>query len=122
MKLNTILLWLARISGTLVLAFVLFFVLAYTIGPEEQGGGPLSTHDMVTFIFFPVSTIVGLALALKWEGIGGAITVFGMISLIVIRPDLASSALIMAIGLIPGLLYLSYWLLSRRVYPGSGQY
>jgi hypothetical protein len=73
----------------------------------------ISSLDLVTLLFFPLSTIIGLALAYKWKGIGGIITVGGMISLHIIRPDIASNLLISAFA-IPGLLYIIYAVWSKK--------
>jgi len=105
--------WIARIVGIVVLAFLLFFVLADLLN-KDSGDSPLPLQDKVAFIFFPLSTIVGLGLAWRWEGLGGLITIAGLIGLLTIRPDLFSSPLLMAIIAIPGLLFLLYWFLSRR--------
>lgn len=73
----------------------------------------VSNSDIVSLLLFPGSTIIGLLLAFKWKGIGGLITVGGMILLHIIRPDLASSALISAFA-IPGLLYIIYSVWSKN--------
>ena len=106
--------WIARIWGSLILAFVLFFVLAYMFGDEGLGFENLSNRDIITFICFPVSSVVGLSVALKNEKIGGLITTLGIIGLLIIRSDLSSNLYIM-IGIVPpGILYLVYWFLSKR--------
>ena len=106
--------WIARIWGGLIILFVLSFFLADVLGGEQMVGEPLSTKDKITFAFFPLGTIVGLVLAWKWEGVGGLITVLAMIGLLIIRPDLLSSFYFIAIGMIPGLLFIGYWYLSRN--------
>ena len=100
--------WVARISGSLILAFLLFMVLAHVFGNEENGNGFQNTGEIIAFVCFPISSIIGLSLALKWDGIGGIITVLGMMGLLIIRPDLLLAPLVM-IPFIPGLLYTFYW-------------
>jgi hypothetical protein len=73
----------------------------------------MKSSDVPTYILFPISTIIGLLIAYKWKGIGGLITVGGMIGLHVVRPDLASSVLISAFA-IPGLLYIIYVVWSKK--------
>ncbi len=108
--------WIARIWGTLVLLFVIFFLLMDIFGTGyDEASGALSPRDGITFIFFPLSTIVGLALAWKWEGLGGLITIVGVIGLLIVRPDLLSSISMIAGIAIPGILYLVYWYMTRRV-------
>jgi len=111
-KVTKTIIWIARIWSALILAFVLFFLLAYIFGNDESGEGFRSVSEIVQFICFPVSTVVGLSIALKFEGLGGFITVIGMIILFILRPDLIFNPL--AIMIIPGLLFITYWYLSRN--------
>lgn len=112
-KFTTTIRWIARISGSLILAFILFFILAYLFGEDESGDGFRNTNEVLSFIFFPVSTLVGLGLAYKWEGLGGIITIIGVIALFIVRPDLLNSIL-MAIPVIPGVLYSTYWIMKKK--------
>ncbi len=105
--------WIARIWGSLILAFVLFFVLAHIFGNEESGGGFRNTGEVITFIFFPISSVIGLSIALKWEGLGGLITIGGIIGLFIMRFDLISNLYFIAGIAPPGILYIFYWYLSK---------
>ena len=107
----TIIRWIARVLGTLTLTFLLFMVIGEFFGSEEMGI-IISSEDLISLLFFPISTIIGLGLAYKWEGIGGIITVIGMIGLHIVRPDLASN-LIISMFAIPGLLYFIYAVWSK---------
>ena len=105
---------IARIWGTLILAFVLFFALAHVFGDAESDEVPISRKDLITLIFFPGFTILGLSMALKWEGIGGLIATLGIVGLFIIRTDLLNSPYFI-IGIAPpGIFYLIYWFLSRK--------
>lgn len=104
--------WIARIWGTLILAFVLFFVLAHIFGDEESGGFQ-GTSEIITFIFFPVSSVIGLSIAWKWEGLGGLITTLGIIGLFIMRFDLISNLYIIVGIAPPGILYVLYWYLTK---------
>ena len=99
-KIKAIVRWVARILGSLILAFVLFFLLAQIFGEDESGNGFQNTKEVISFLFFPISTLIGLSLAFKWEGLGGIITIVGMTGLFVIRPDLLNS-IYMTIPIIP---------------------
>jgi hypothetical protein len=109
---------IARMWGSLFLLFLLFMVGAHVIdaitGTEGASGkGFESVSETLLFFFcFPVGTMVGLALAWKWEGLGGVITVGGFIGLFVMRPDLISNPYMVGMG-ICGLLFLAYWALTR---------
>ncbi len=113
-KINGVIRWAARILGTSVAVFVLFFLLADLFGTEEAGIGAMSTKDGIAFIFFPIGTIIGLGLAWKWEGLGGLITVISMIGLVIVRPDLLSNPLLIGAVVVPGLLFILYWYMSAQ--------
>ena len=110
-KIGTIIRWVARISGSMILIFIAFFVVAHIFGEEESGNGFRNTKEVIIFLFFPISTLIGLSLALKWVGLGGIITTVGMIGLFILRPDLLNS--IVAIPIIPGILCIIYWLMTK---------
>lgn len=115
-RIATIILWIARIWGSLSLAFLLFMVGGSVIGTFTGGSNPNgafnSTSEMVSFLFFPLSTILGLVLAWKWEGLGGWITIDGIVGFHIIRPDLIFDLWIDGLA-IPGLFFLIYWILSK---------
>ncbi|NNC94688.1 MAG: hypothetical protein HKN92_03940 [Chitinophagales bacterium] len=113
-KTQKTILWLARILGSLYLAFALFFLLAHMFGEEESMSGFQNTKEILTFMCFPVTVIVGLAIAYKWEGLGGFIAAAGMAGLYMLRPELISNYF-MAIPLLPALLYITYWWLSKKM-------
>lgn len=113
-RLANIIRWIARILGALILIFVLFFLLMDVFGSQESfGEGMISIYDYIAFICFPISTIIGLAIAFKWEGLGGLISTVGFLCLLFVRPDLSSSLLMMSL-VIPGLLYIIHWIMTRK--------
>jgi len=113
-RIITVIRWIARIWGTLILAFVLFFVVALIVGGDESGDGLFNTREVITFIFFPVSTVIGLSIALKREGLGGLITTLGMIGLLIMRLDLLSNPYFIVGIAPPGILYIVYWYVTKR--------
>jgi len=108
--------WIARIWGSISLAFLVFFVGAHLIASLTGDGEPLgkfnSESEMISFAFFPVSVIIGLGIAWKWEGLGGLITIAGIIGFHVMRPDLIFNVMIDGLAA-PGLFYILYWFLAR---------
>ena len=103
--------WVARIWGTLNLAFILLFVIAHLVG-SVTGRGEKLGNPTTDFILFPLSIIIGLAIALKWELAGGVITILGIILFHISRADMGFNLLIDSLAA-PGVLYLLYWLLDR---------
>lgn len=113
-RITTLIRWIARIWGTLILVFVLFFIVALIVGGDESGEGLFNTKEIITFIFFPLSSVIGLSIALKREGLGGLITTLGIIGLFIMRFDLISNAYFIAGIAPPGILYMVYWYLTKR--------
>ena len=111
-RIATIIRWTARISGSLVLAFLLFFLLAHVFGNDESGEGFRNSREVISFIFFPISTVIGLAVALKWEGLGGIIILTGLVGIFILVPDLRTNIYMIA-PIIPGLLFIIFWLLTK---------
>ena len=112
-KTLNIILFSARFLGTITIVFLLYMTIGELIGSNEDKSRLTSSSDIVSLLLFPISTIVGLLVAYKWEGTGGLITVLGMITLHILRPDLASNLLISAFA-IPGLLYIIYAVWSKK--------
>lgn len=112
-RLTTIILWIARILGSIIIAFVLFFLIAHVFGNNESGEGFRDSKEIITFILFPIGTLIGLVIAWKWEGLGGLITTVSMIGLLILRPELWDSFFIV-IPIIPGFLFIIYWFISKN--------
>jgi hypothetical protein len=108
--------WIARIWSSISLASLVFFVGAHLIASLTGDGEPIgkfnSVSEMISFAFFPVSLIIGLGIAWKWEGLGGFITIAGIIGFHIMRPDLIFNVMIDGLAA-PGIFYILYWLLSR---------
>jgi hypothetical protein len=114
--LNLVIRWIARIWGTLIWAFVTFFLLAHIFGDADAAPGWWrDPRELITFLVFPVGTVIGLAMAWKWEGVGGLIVTLGMVI------GLSTGGghwdeLFFSVGVLgPGVLYLLSWSLSRLV-------
>lgn len=110
--------WTARILGGINLVFLLFMVGAHIsaaiVNPDEARGNDFNSfQEMASFLFFPVSTIIGLFMAMKWDGLGGIITLGGIIAFHSIRPDLFLDPMIDGLAA-PSLLFLLYWIISKK--------
>lgn len=122
--------WTARIWGTLVLIIALFVFIGYASRFFQSGtADPYATEDYPfienlppLFIFL---SALGLGLAWRWEGWGGAIAVlFQLANLPVllihwpIGEDFARYLFapygISVIVAIPGILFLIYWSQARK--------
>ncbi|MCW5900546.1 MAG: hypothetical protein KIT10_14875 [Flavobacteriales bacterium] len=109
-----VILWAARISGTLLLAFLLFMLIGHLTGDANGPNGMRfsNNRELIAFLFFPVCTIIGLALAYKRELLGGTIAIGSLVALFLLRPDLMQMRFLLM--LLPGVLYLLHGTMSRR--------
>jgi len=58
------------------LAFVLFFVFADIFGTDASDG--ISSVKEAIAVIFSIIAIIRLAIALKWQGLGGLLTIAGL--------------------------------------------
>ena len=113
--------WTARIIGTLMVAFTLFIGIGEMLESYNKHGVSASdTFDIlmiITFTFWGAG-LAGLILALWKEGSGGIVSLVSFIIFISLvginpKPD-ASFSNVLFIFLIPSVLYLCYWWLTRK--------
>ncbi len=110
--------WTARIIGISLVAFTLIFGIGSLL--EEHHAPASETFDtlmIITFTFWGVG-LAGLIFALWKEGLGGIISLAGFIIFIFLagintKPD-ASFSIVLFIFLIPSVLYISYWWLTKK--------
>ncbi len=111
MKIATVIRWIARIWGTAILAFVSIMLGGSLV---DEGLGLEGLRNIVNFLAFPISPVLGFAIALWREGLGGAIVVLGVGVQFVLQPE-SMSGLWFWIGVLPPtILYLIYWMLTRH--------
>ena len=106
--------WIARISGGLLLAFLLFMLIGHLFGDANGPNGMTfsSTADGLVFVLFPICPIIGLTLAYKWELAGGLLSVLAIVALLILRPELLRGPFI---GFaLPGILYIIHWAMVRK--------
>ena len=109
-----ILLWTARVWAAISLIFLIFMVGAHLIevffsSAEPEGFN--STNEMLSFLCFPISIMIGLGIAFKWHRMGGLIAAIGIICFHFFRPDLILDPMIDGLAF-PGLLFLIYSFIS----------
>jgi hypothetical protein len=122
--------WIARVWGTLIVAFTLLVLIGYASNWVTTGrADPYAVDDYPPIENLPpllgLLSVVGLGVAWRWEGVGGAIAVaFNLAGLPVLlvhwpiargfpRYLVAPYGTWMAIA-IPGMLYLICWWRSKK--------
>lgn len=103
--------WIARITGSLLL----FLLLAFLIGEgcPPIFGLPLPESLM---LFAGIVVLLGILIAWKWEGVGGAMIVGGMLAFYAINHLVSGRFPGGALPLfyLPGILFLLCWWQTRR--------
>lgn len=111
--------WLARVEGTFIAVMFFLFVLGegfgdratYTLNPFV-----LSAADLAS-MFLLFAACIGLLLAWRWEGRGGAVAVICMVAFLLCRWGIWRSGFplwaILAV-LVPGALFLLTWFVTRH--------
>jgi uncharacterized membrane protein len=109
--------WTARITGT---GLVLFF-LTFIIGSIQEGiGKPSPSFDPFTILIFVIWGVGLTALIVAWwkEGLGGWISflcfmLFNILTGVIRNPGANYTYLLLSF-LLPSVLYILYWYLSRK--------
>ena len=111
----------ARIIGTLWVLICVFLFVGYYLEGIQRNAGALSKPPDILGIATVVCLSIalgGLIIALWREGIGGFISLFGIIIagvLLIIDPKLNFSLPVFAILLVPSLLFLASWWGTKKI-------
>ncbi|MGD1019603.1 MAG: hypothetical protein ABSA12_09815 [Verrucomicrobiia bacterium] len=103
--------WSARLWSILAVGIVLLFAFGEGLNPSR-----FTPQELVLFVFFPVGVCLGMAVAWRWEGLGGGITVASLAAFYLVD-RLTSSSFPRGFALVafaaPGFLFLLCWLWTR---------
>ncbi|MGA3179920.1 MAG: hypothetical protein ABSF38_06220 [Verrucomicrobiota bacterium] len=103
--------WSARVLSILAVGVVLMFAFG-----EGLNLSRFTARELVLFVFFPFGVCLGMALAWRWKGLGGGITV-GSLAAFYLADRLMSSSFprgfAFAAFAAPGFLFLLCWLWGR---------
>jgi hypothetical protein len=114
--------WIARITGIMIVAFTLFFLIGEIIeGQQKHAGSALASYTPLILIIFIIwgFALAGLILALWKEGLGGIISLISYILVYILNlfnKEATNSAhfiIVFLIFCIPSILYLVYWKLNK---------
>jgi hypothetical protein len=117
-----VLLWIARFSGTFMVAFTLFFVIGSLMEESHTNTGSSSESFsplmIIIFIIWGIA-LAGLILAIWKAGLGGVISLVCFILMYILnlfntQASIRAGALpVFLFFSIPSILYLCYWKLIR---------
>ena len=110
--------WIARITGTIMAVSILIFVSFSVAGEVKETGQAYSMAQILTFIFWGIA-MLGLLLALWKEGLGGIISLAGLVLMFIsglFEPEANKEAMfwVVIILAVPGILYTYYWRESKK--------
>jgi len=109
-KAETAIRWVARVWSIASLGFVLVMAIGEIVYPHAAA--PATVRDFVGLSLFPFGTCVGMVLAWRWEGIGGAVTVGSLVAfyaLLRIADGRFPRGPYFALVAAPGALFLLSW-------------
>jgi sorbitol-specific phosphotransferase system component IIBC len=105
--------WLARIIGTLSIAIFLFLFVAEIV---EKGRIDVESDRIIMTVFMFLA-FIGLIIAWKWEGLGGAMALGGLIAFNILAPASPfKGGLLVVTGLygLPALLFVFCWWQTKK--------
>jgi hypothetical protein len=110
--------WIARITGTIMAVSILIFASFSIAGEVKASGFDYSLAQILTFIFWGIA-MLGLLLALWKEGLGGIISLAGLVLMFIsglFEPEANKEAMfwVVIILAVPGILYTYYWRESKK--------
>lgn len=94
----------ARITGALLLLFLLYMLFGHWIGGQEIDTPFRDAADRMAYLLFPWGVTLGLALAFWRPLAGGLFVLFCLSLLFILRPDLMDSILLLFA--LPALLHI----------------
>jgi len=103
--------WSARVLSILAVGVVLLFAFG-----EGLNLSNFTARELVLFVFFPLGVCLGMAVAWRWEGLGGGITVASLVSFYLVHHLMSSRfprGFAFVVLAAPGFLFLMWWLFSR---------
>ena len=103
--------WSARVLSILVLAAVCLFAIG-----EGRNRSHLTPRESALFLFFPFGVCLGMAVAWRWEALGGGITVASLAAFYLVHRLVSShfpGGLAFVVMASPGFLFLLCWLWTR---------
>lgn len=101
--------WVARIWSLASIGFIL----AFALGGGEPSPRGLTSQELALFFFFPTGVCLGMILAWRWEGLGGAVTVASLLGFYLLHRVVSGgypTGFWFAVLAAPGLLFLLSWL------------
>ena len=111
--------WAARIFSALILLFWGFFIVADLLGDGEEASRPLNASDYVGLITMG-AWLIGLAVAWKWEFIGGITALVAFVIAAAANSNVLSF-LFLIIPITAALFLASWWMRrERRDGPAEG--
>jgi hypothetical protein len=111
----SVVLWTARIVGTLIVFFTLFIGIGEMLEGQNKPGLGLDNSTIITFVVWGIG-LAGLLFAMWKPGTGGLISLLSFIVFIIlvaVNPDSTYKAVLL-IFLLPSILFILAWWLKKQ--------
>jgi hypothetical protein len=116
-RLVTALRLVAKIWSILSIGFLLFAIIGEAVFPATESSQFANLVEIIAMIFFPFGVMVGMAMAWKWEKIGGIVTIISLLVfyILILIPRSAFRGIPFSLFIAgPGFLFLACSLISKR--------
>lgn len=111
----SVVLWTARIVGTLIVFLTLFIGIGEMLEGQNKPGLGLDNSTIITFVVWGIG-LAGLLFAMWKPGTGGLISLLSFIVfniLVAVNPDSTYKAVLL-IFLLPSILFILVWWLKKQ--------
>ena len=108
----------ARILSIIIIVFTLVMAVAHIVFPEPDAADYSPLENLLPVLM--IMSVLGLGVAWRWEGAGGAINLgfflANIVLYLVIRGKFfpLRGLLVLSVAIIPGVLFLIYWWRTRN--------
>jgi hypothetical protein len=113
----SVVLWTARIVGTLIVVLTLFIGIGEMLEGQNKPGLGLDNYTIITFVVWGIG-LAGLLFAMWKPGIGGLISLLSFIVfniLVAVNPNPESTyTAVLLIFLLPSILFILVWWLKKQ--------
>ncbi len=110
-------LWIARIVSVIIVVFLVFMVVGYTVNPQGSGSGP-NMPEWFGLALFPFGLCIGYVIGWRWQLLGGAVSLICLVAFLVLMRELDMILILSVVG-IPAVLYIVYGIHRRQMVSGD---
>jgi hypothetical protein len=105
-----------RIIASLIILFIVPFLIGYTVNPQ---GNQATPNEIILLLLFPIGMCIGYLVAWRWPLSGGIISSMCSALFMILKGDAGMTVMVLIFSM-PGFLFIFYGLLlSKRFSVGK---